>query len=62
MQTDRKLAEKEELTLAAEIRKATKQAFQPWQPEEDGFACSIDEIDRHIARTERLRSLAGGEK
>ena len=62
MQTDRKLSEKEELTVAAQIRKATKQAFQPWQPEEDGFACSIDEIDRHIARTERLRTFTGGAK
>ena len=62
MQTDRKAQEKEELTMAAEIRKATKQAFQPWQPEEDGFACSLDEIDRHIARTERLRTFTGGAK
>ena len=62
MQTDRKLAEKEELDTASQIRKATKQAFQPWQPEEDGFACSLDEIDCHIARTERLKSFTGGAK
>ena len=62
MQKDRKLAEQEELSLAAQIRKATKQAFQPWQPEEDGFACSLEEIDRYINRTERLKGLAGGAK
>ena len=62
MQKDRKLAEQEELSLAAQIRKATKQAFQPWQPEDDGFACSIEEIDRHINRTERLKTFTGGAK
>jgi hypothetical protein len=62
MQIDRKAQEKEELESAAQIRKATKQAFQPWQPEEDGFACSLDEIDRHINRTERLKAFIGGAK
>ena len=62
MQTDRKAQEKEELTLAAEIRKATKQAFQPWQPEEDGFACSVEEIDRYISLAERLKTFTGGAK
>jgi len=66
IQAERKLAEKEELETAAEIRKACKSAFQPgnpdWQPAEDGFACSLDEIDRYIARAERLNSLKGGLK
>jgi hypothetical protein len=62
LQTARKLQEKDELTEAAQIRKAAKRAFQPWQPEQDGFACSIEEIDQYIARTERLTSLAGGAK
>jgi hypothetical protein len=66
LQTERKLAEKEELETASQIRKATKSAFQPgqkeWLPAEDGFACSIEEIDRYIARTERLSMLAGGAK
>jgi len=62
VQSDRKLAEKEELEEASQIRKATKLAFPSWQPAEDGFACSIDEIDRYIARTERLKTFAGGAK
>jgi hypothetical protein len=62
LQKERKLLEKEELTEAAQIRKATKQAFQTWQPAEDGFACSIDEIDSYIARTERLKTCTGGGK
>jgi hypothetical protein len=66
LQADRKLAEKEELETASQIRKACKSAFQPgqreWQPSEDGFACSLEEIDRYIARNERLKSLAGGLK
>jgi hypothetical protein len=62
LQKERKLQEQEELTEAAQIRKAAKKAFQPWQPEEDGFACSLEEIDRYIARSERLNSLSGGAK
>jgi hypothetical protein len=62
LQKERKLQEKEELTEAAQIRKAAKKAFQPWQPEQDGFACSLEEIDSYIARNERLESLIGGAK
>jgi hypothetical protein len=62
IQTDRKLAEKEELETASPIRKATKQAFQPWQPAEDGFACSIEELDRYISRADRLKMYSGGAK
>jgi hypothetical protein len=62
LQATRKQSEKEELTEAALIRKAAKRAFQPWQPEQDGFACSVEEIDRFIARSERLNTLTGGAK
>jgi hypothetical protein len=62
IQADRKRAEKEELEEASQIRKATKMTFPSWQPAEDGFACSMDQIDRYIARTERLRTLTGGAK
>jgi hypothetical protein len=62
LQKQRKLQETEELTEAAQIRKAAKKAFQPWQPEQDGFACSIEEIDSYISRSERLNSFAGGAK
>jgi len=62
IQSDRKRAEKEELEEASQIRKATKLAFPSWQPADDGFACSIDEIDRYIARTERLKTFTGGAK
>ena len=62
IQSDRKRAEKEELEEASQIRKATKMTFPSWHPAEDGFACSIEEIDRYIARTERLSMLAGGAK
>jgi hypothetical protein len=59
VQAERKLAEKEELETAAQLRKACKSAYQPgqpeWHPGEDGFACSLEEIDRYIARTERLK-------
>jgi len=62
LQNARKSQEKEELTEAAQIRKAAKKAFQNWEPEQDGFACSVEEIDRHIARSERLSSFTGGAK
>ena len=58
IQADRKSAEKEELTKAAPIRKA----FTAWQPAEDGFTCSIEEIDRFIARADRLTTIAASQK
>jgi hypothetical protein len=57
IQTERKAREKEELEEAALIRKATKAAQSAWVPIEDGFVCSLEEIDRHIRRTDRLLQL-----
>ena len=66
VQADRKRAEMEELTEAAPIRRACKASFQPgkteWQPAEDGFTCSIEEIDRFIARADRLTSISAAQK
>ena len=62
IQTERKATEKEELEAAAPLRQAcnsTRQPNQPeWQPAEDGFACSLEQIDRFIARRDRLNTLA----
>jgi hypothetical protein len=62
IQAERKAAEKEELETAAPLRQAcnsTRQPGQPqWQPAEDGFACSLEQIDRFIARRDRLNSVA----
>ena len=57
IQTERKAREKEELEQAAAIRKATQAAHSAWLPIEDGFVCSLEEIDRHITRSERLSRL-----
>jgi hypothetical protein len=59
VQAERKLAEKEELETAAHFRQTSPST---WQPAEDGFVCSLEEIDRYIARTERLKTMAGGQR
>jgi hypothetical protein len=62
IQAERKAAENEELEAAAAVReacKSTRQLGQPaWQPSDDGFVCSIEQIDRFIARRDRLKSIA----
>ena len=53
VQTERKAREKSELEQAIElpkIDKATRLPEEPeWQPHENGFVCSLAEIDRKIA-------------
>ncbi len=62
IQADRKKTEKEQLEEAAFLRKLCKTARRPsepeWQPTQNGFACSLEEIDRYIVRTERMNALA----
>jgi hypothetical protein len=50
IQAARKQAEAEELAQAARIRKADPD----WRPVENGFVCSLEEIDRYISRQNRL--------
>src|SRR5271163_4487269 len=61
IQTERKTREKAGLEEAAQLRKAHKAARQPgepeWQPAENGFVCSLQEIDRYIARQDLLSRL-----
>jgi hypothetical protein len=56
VQAERKQREAAELEAAASIREATRSAPSPWTPLEDGFECSVEEIDRFIARRERLKT------
>lgn len=58
IQTERKQSETEELATASKIRTADKS----WHPAQDGFVCSVEEIDRYIARNERLKTFTGGAK
>jgi hypothetical protein len=60
LQTTRRLAEQQELEEASEIRRACKSTYPKWDPAQDGFACSLQEIDRHIARADRLNTLKRG--
>jgi hypothetical protein len=61
IQTERKLREKEELEEAARLRQADQQTRQPheneWHPSENGFVCSLAEIDRYIFRQNRRDQL-----
>src|ERR1700736_1336739 len=58
LQTARKAREKEELEMAAIIRKAPKSTATPWSPADHGFACSEQQIDLFIARRDFLNTLA----
>ena len=57
-QATRKAQEKAELTEAALYRKACKLHRAPdeleWHPSENGFVCSLEQIDRHIYLQDRL--------
>jgi hypothetical protein len=61
IQTERKAREQEELEEAATLREADKKRRQPhekeWHPSENGFVCSIAEIDRYIFRQNRRNQL-----
>jgi hypothetical protein len=55
VQAERKARELEELEEAA----ATRQTAPPdWQPSQDGFACSIAQIDRYLAKKRALAAAA----
>jgi hypothetical protein len=58
IQADRKVREKQELAEAAEFRKHDLATRYPdeteWHPSENGFVCSLEEVDRYIARQERF--------
>jgi len=58
IQEARKEAEKEELIEAAYFRQASP---SKWNPADDGFACSLPEIDRYIAINRRRVQRAGGQ-
>ena len=53
VQAERKARELEELEEAAVVRQS---APPEWQPSQDGFACSIAQIDRHLLK--KYRQLA----
>ena len=61
IQTERKLREKEELEEGALLRQADQKTRQPheneWHPSENGFVCSLAEIDRYIFRQNRRDQL-----
>jgi hypothetical protein len=66
IQAERKAAQKTQLEEAARLRKLCKANRQPgepeWQPAENGFVCSLEEIDRYIACNERFNRPAGTQK
>jgi hypothetical protein len=66
IQQTRKLNETQALAEAARLRQAdlaTREPNEPeWEPTENGFVCSIQEIDLYIAREKRLARLNGGLK
>jgi len=57
-QTERKAGEKAELEQAMQMRRIDKVTRLPeepeWQPHENGFVCSLAEIDRKIALQDRF--------
>jgi hypothetical protein len=61
IQTERKAREKAELELAAALRKDDKLTRQPhepeWHPSENGFVCSLQQIDQLLARQRRLERI-----
>jgi hypothetical protein len=66
IQTERKSREKEELEAAAELREADRNTRQPdekeWHPSENGFVCSIAEIDRYLFCLSRRDELLKRQK
>ena len=58
LQTTRKAKERSDLAEAAEFRKHDLLTILPgeeeWHPSQNGFVCSIEEVDRYIARQERF--------
>jgi hypothetical protein len=60
----RKFNESNELANAASLRQAdllTRQPNEPeWHPSENGFACSIEDIERYIARQKRMQRIREG--
>jgi hypothetical protein len=66
IQTERKAKEQAELELAAALRKDDKANRQPdepeWHPSQNGFVCSLEEIDRYIALQTRLHRIKGPQK
>jgi hypothetical protein len=66
IQAERKAKEQAELELAAALRKDDKANRQPdepeWHPSQNGFVCSLQEIDRYIALQTRLNRIKGPQK
>jgi hypothetical protein len=58
IQAQRKLTEQEEVEEASFYRKASP---GNWNPADDGFACSVADVDRYIAITRRRIQVAGGQ-
>ena len=58
IQAARKLAEQQEVEEASFYRKASP---GNWNPADDGFACSLAEVDRYIAVTRRRIQVAGAQ-
>ncbi len=58
IQTERKAREKQELAEAAKLRQHDLLTILPgeeeWHPSQNGFVCSLEEVDRYIARQERF--------
>jgi hypothetical protein len=66
IQTQRKADEAEALKNASLLRRAALKSIQlhekEWLPSEDGFVCTVAEIDRFISYTDRLAVASGGVK
>ena len=58
IQTERKAREKQELAEAAVIRQHDLLTILPgeeeWRPSQNGFVCSLEQVDLYIARQERF--------
>jgi len=58
IQTERKAKERSDLAEAAKLRQHDLLTIQPgeepWHPSQNGFVCSLEEVDRYIARQERF--------
>jgi hypothetical protein len=55
LQAQRKANETQELAEAAQLRQTSPKT---WQPAQDGFACSVEEIDRFISRNQRAKAAS----
>ena len=66
VQAERKAKEKAELEQAAQLRKLCKlhrdRSVPEWHPSENGFVCSLAEIDRFIAAQDRFNRLIDPKK